>query len=99
VVERPSTERKAVELARAHRRIETEPITDDNRIIFSVCIRVETAPKADRVALDVSTYDWVVVPIPVLVEPGLCRVVLAREAQVVGYGFVTTTRGKSSYGP
>ena len=44
---------------------------------------VESA-EPDGISLDVSTYDWVVVPIPVLVKAGLCLVVLPREAQVVG---------------
>jgi len=45
--------------------------------------RQTAAHEADRVTLDISTYDWVVVPIPVLVKAGLAVVVLAGEPQVV----------------
>jgi len=60
--------------------------------VQNIRIRVYSTANSYWVALDISTYDWVVVAIPVLVKSGLCVVVLTWEAHVVGKRRFVTTR-------
>jgi hypothetical protein len=60
-----------------------EHVSKQHGIAADVCIRVDPSIQASGITFHVSTYDRVVVAIPVLIQPGLGLVVLSREAQVV----------------
>jgi hypothetical protein len=59
-------------------------VQEIDRVSANICICVDSAPQSNEVAFDVFTDERIVVAVPVLAKSGLCVVVLAWEAQVVG---------------
>ncbi len=59
-------------------------INEVYRIPADICVSINPPTQANRVGLGISSCAWAVVPVVIIVQPGLCVIQLPWEAWVVG---------------